>query len=283
MSKVICFELLTPPVFQMELFNRLLTGDDYQDNRKYRQRLQSLNASHGAIAPYAHHLRVVLHDQRDLAAFSELCATAKIPRPFRTTVDANSNGFYSQRRLHHLSRQLQQFEWSVAFQIEALLRNGLMNTEELETHFMERIKDLCATQPKSAPETLRMYTEALRTRDPRQSVRKCFEQVCSRDTPEAPRLNQGLFRCHHVTVTPSRMVLEGPYVIQSNRVIRKYEGYEENFIRVDFRDEDRLQYRWEPDVSGTIIGPSSFTDSLGTDRWNFIIARSCRRNSQARF
>ena len=49
-------------------------------------------------------------------------------------------------------------------------------------------------------------------------------------------------------MTPTRFLLEGPYVVQSNRVIRDYEGYEHNFIRVDFRDEDHLQYRWEKDV-----------------------------------
>ena len=101
---VICFELFTPPVFQEEQFNRLLTGDEFQDNRKYRQRLQSLNGAHAAVAPYAHHLRVILHDQRDLAKFSELCVTAKIPRPIRATVEANANSFYSERRLFHLRK-----------------------------------------------------------------------------------------------------------------------------------------------------------------------------------
>jgi hypothetical protein len=33
------------------------------------------------------------------------------------------------------------------------------------------------------------------------------------------------------------MILEGPYPVQSNRIIRKYQKYEDNFLRVDFRDE----------------------------------------------
>lgn len=279
---VICFELLTPPIFQMEPFNRLLTGDDFRDNRKYRQRLQSLNAMHAAVAPYAHHLRVILHEQRDLEKFCQICIAAKIPLPFRTSVDAESKGFYTDKPLFHLRRQLQQFEWSVAFQIETLLRNGLMNTDELTSYFMGRFNKLCVTDPMTAPETLRLFTEALRTRDTRQSIRKCFEEVVARDVPEAPRVSQGLFRCHHVTVTPSRMVLEGPFVIQSNRVIRKYEGFEENFIRVDFRDEDRLQYRWEPDVSARAEVPFQTTHHLLVDRWRVIAAKPRGRDSQGR-
>jgi RNA-dependent RNA polymerase len=46
------------------------------------------------------------------------------------------------------------------------------------------------------------------------------------------------------------MILEGPYVIQSNRVIRQWADYQDNFIQVDFRDEDRLQYRWDREVDG---------------------------------
>ncbi|KAI0703549.1 RdRP-domain-containing protein [Cytidiella melzeri] len=249
----ICFELFNPPVFQSEWFNRTLTGDNFHDNKRYRQRLESLNDSHGAIAPYAHQLRVILHEPRDLDRFSELCAVAGITRPFKTTVEANANGFFARKRLYALQRQIKTFEWSVAFQIEALLHSGLVNPDELEGFFFERIKQLCARQPHAAPDILRLFTEALRTRNPREPAQKCFEQVVERETPEAPRLHPGLFRCHHVTVTPSRLVLEGPYIIQSNRVIRQFEGYEEHFIRVDFRDEDHLHYRWERDTDGTSI------------------------------
>lgn len=44
---------------------------------------------------------------------------------------------------------------------------------------------------------------------------------------------------------------ERRYAIQSNRVIRRYKYDEDHFIRVDFRDEDRLAYRWDFEVDGT--------------------------------
>ncbi|KAI0094073.1 RdRP-domain-containing protein [Irpex rosettiformis] len=249
----ICFELFNAPVFQSEWFNRSLTGDSFQDNKRYRQRLSSLNGSHGAVASHAYQLRVILHEPRDLEKFSWLCGVAGISRPFRTTVEASANGFFSSRRLFSLQRRIKAFEWSVAFQIEALLRSGLINPGDLETFFLKRITQLCTSRPLTAADTLRHYTEALRTRSPRESIWDCFEQVVARETPEEVRLHPGLFRCHHVTVTPSRLVLEGPYIIQSNRVIRQYEGFEEQFIRVDFRDEDRLHFRWERDTDGASV------------------------------
>ncbi|KAL0061487.1 hypothetical protein AAF712_011710 [Marasmius tenuissimus] len=44
------------------------------------------------------------------------------------------------------------------------------------------------------------------------------------------------------------MILGGPDPSQTNRVIRRYEGYEENFIRVHFREEDELRFRWDREV-----------------------------------
>ncbi len=239
-------------MFQLERFNRELTGRDWNDSRKYRQRLESINASHGAIAPYAHQLRIILHETKDLEDFSYLCTVAGLPRPIKAHMEAFSNGYYAARNLHNLYLHFKEFDWRVAFQMEAMLRNGLINTQELLQQLYQPIKDLCSCQPATAADTLRLFTDALRSPDLRQSKIDRFRQICGRDPSEslsAHRLSKGNFLCHHVTITPTRMLLEGPFVIQSNRVIRKYQGYEEHFIRVDFRDEDRLQYRWERDVS----------------------------------
>jgi hypothetical protein len=45
------------------------------------------------------------------------------------------------------------------------------------------------------------------------------------------------------------MYLSGPYVDKSNRVIRRYgQASQENFLRVEFRDENHLQFRFDKDV-----------------------------------
>ena len=57
-----------------------------------------------------------------------------------------------------------------------------------------------------------------------------------------------VFECYHATVTPSLVILEGPYPEQSNRIIRKYAAYPSQFLRVSFTEEDRLHYRLAKEV-----------------------------------
>ena len=248
-TSVVCFELLTPPTFQLERFNRTLSGLEWRDNRKFRQRLDSLDAAHAVVAPYAHQMRIILHEEHDLDRFRYLCEVAGIMRPFLAKVEAVSKGFYTPRVLYDIQAKLAEYDWPVAFQMEALLRNGLLTSEELRDLYRP-IRTLCDRDPEHAADILRMFTEAVRTKKPhpRDAMVKTLDALCKRDEVLQTRLAGGNFLCHHLTVTPTRFLLEGPYVIQSNRVIREYEGYQEHFVRVDFRDEDRLQYRWDRDV-----------------------------------
>ena len=142
-----------------------------------------------------------------------------------------------------------------------------MHTDDLLVHFRGYIETLCRDRPGDAADILRHFSATLRTRNPQDTVLECFERVLpgrkwsksmrnggvksSNETgSETERQRDaGKFSCYHVTFTPTRMLLEGPYSSQSNRVIRQFAGYEDHFIRVDFRDEDRLQYRWAREVS----------------------------------
>ncbi|TFK54662.1 RdRP-domain-containing protein [Heliocybe sulcata] len=243
----ICFDLMVPTILERESFNRERIGDDYQDNKQYRHRIGYLDAAHQRVAPYAHQVRVVLCQDQDLEEFKRLCRTAGLRPPIPASIEASRRNFYSQKVLTNVNVWLRKMEWTVAFQIEALLHNGLVNSDELLHDLHLPIQQLYKAEGPKAAHRLRQYTEALQTRPSGESARSCFERVKTIPVPDyaAPA---GQFMCHHVSFTPTRMILEGPYVIQSNRVIRSYEGYEENFIRVDFRDEDRLQYRSDHEV-----------------------------------
>ncbi|KAG6889841.1 hypothetical protein C0995_014319 [Termitomyces sp. Mi166 len=58
----------------------------------------------------------------------------------------------------------------------------------------------------------------------------------------------------YVTFTPTRPFLRGPFPTHSNRIVRKYPGLEDHFIRVAFRDEALSPYREssEADMKGLI-------------------------------
>jgi hypothetical protein len=146
---------------------------------------------------------------------------------------------------------LECLEWRVAFQLEAILHNGLLNTEDLLNHLYSPINKLCEEHGDVAGDVLRYFTDALRATPIKETPLQCFERTKARKLADnKSQLPPGTFQCHHVCFAPTRMILEGPYVIQSNRVIRKWAACRDHFIRVDFRDEDRLQYRWEREVDG---------------------------------
>ncbi|KZT27322.1 RdRP-domain-containing protein [Neolentinus lepideus HHB14362 ss-1] len=241
----VCFDLMIPPILEREPFNRTRTGDNYRDGREFRYRIGYIDPAHQRVAPYAHQVRVVFCQDRDLETFRRLCCVAGLRPPIPASVEASRRDFYNDKTLTRIYTWLRTMEWTVAFQIEALLHNGLVNAYELLNDLYQPINKLYKEKGAEAAHHLRQYTEALQTRLTGEPAVKCFERV-SVTPPYNPPAGQ--FMCHHVSFTPTRMILEGPYVIQSNRAIRRYEGYEEYFIRVDFRDEDRLQYRWDREV-----------------------------------
>lgn len=256
----VCFDLLAPPVIQKEEIFRSLSGS--RGEGKYRHRVGSLNPGHAVVAPYAHQLRIVLYDTGDhefgdaLKRFEHYCCTSYLHPPKQgVTIDANARqNFFSHKKLNEIATWLRSpllaSNWRVAFQIEALLHNGAANTVEL-MELRPRIEDLIHRFGDIAGDIMRRFAENAVHRPLGQRVSECFESVLKKK-PQRPRTSppRGRFFCHHVTFTPTRLLLEGPTIAQSNRVIREYEGYDDHFIRVDFRDEDRLQYRWDRDVDG---------------------------------
>jgi hypothetical protein len=58
---------------------------------------------------------------------------------------------------------------------------------------------------------------------------------------------------HKATVTPSGVYLYGPYGECNNRVLRKYAGYHDYFLRVQFCDEDGSPVQYRRDVSNKPI------------------------------
>ncbi|THU96521.1 RdRP-domain-containing protein [Dendrothele bispora CBS 962.96] len=98
------------------------------------------------------------------------------------------------------------------------------------------------TQP---PARVKKYGERLQLRKPSEDVTECFDSIRSTFTYLPPSFSPGYFPCYHVSFTPTRLRLEGPYAMQSNRsnrIIRRYDEHKDHFIRVDFRDEEGLSY-----------------------------------------
>ncbi|KAJ6618813.1 RNA dependent RNA polymerase-domain-containing protein [Mycena sp. CBHHK59/15] len=256
----VCFDTLTPPILEGIKFHRTVTGDDLLDSKKSKTRIGSLEPGHFRVAPYAQQLRIILYNDpnRDMiGVFHDLCITAGLPKTVLAVfnppyvLEAVRADFFSAKRLNKIHLLCRKLEWPVAFQIEALLHNALLHTDDID-ELIPQIEGLRRERGSaSMGHLLRYFNDSLRIKSLRESPIACFRRIVESIVSEPVKLSLGYFNCCHVTVTPTRMLLEGPYAIQSNRIIRKYLKYEENFLRVDFRDEDKLQFRWARDVDGS--------------------------------
>lgn len=200
-----------------------------------------------------------------LKRFEYYCQTSSIRPPKQVTIEANGQqNFFHGRKLNDIGIWLRSplfsSNWRVAFQVEALLHNGAVNTAEL-MELRPRIEELMRSLGNVAGDLMRRFVETAARRPLGQHVCECFENVLKKKT-RRPRVSptRGHFFCHHVAFTPTRMLLEGPTITQSNRVIREYEGYEDYFLRVNFGEEDRLPHKWDRDVDNV----SHLQERVGT-------------------
>jgi RNA-dependent RNA polymerase len=246
------------PSFEQESYNgRVPEGTERKGKYKTRHRISAIDDAHAGIAEYAHHLRIVLVEQDDLLQFENICHTAQCePRPTRVSgVDAQAKQFFCSRELFNMQCWIKTMDWKSAFQIEAYLRCGLLNTHDLLVTLRKPIEDAIGYYGAKSSQFLRGFFGALKMHKQDEHPKDCLERMRKEDDAIKPlHLREGYILCHHAIITPSRILLEGPYVTQSNRVIRRYQDHDaaftERFIRVEFRDEDRLGYRWDGDVDG---------------------------------
>ena len=254
------FGLHAPPLFQKEDVNR-----DPKVKKRYRERLSSLNPAHARVAPYVHQVIFYLHEYEACDKIKDLCQWANLPRPTSMYIEIQSRNLFAQSQIDRLAKLLSRTDWKVAFQFECLLRNNLLCVGDVVYIHTHRLAGLykrfnqdkeCADPDYSVAQILKYLVEQLQNRPKNESVTQCIDKVTMTPKrtsfdPVAGKMGTGgTFLCHHTTFTPTRMILEGPYITQSNRVIRQFPGFEHFFIRVDFKDENRTQVRKSFEVEG---------------------------------
>jgi RNA-dependent RNA polymerase len=205
----VCFDTLTPPGLEGIKFHRTVLGDEALDSRKSKTRIGSLEPGHLRVAPYAQQLRIVLYNDtnRDMIdVFSELCTTAGLPEtilarfkhPF--ILEASKREFFLAKRLHKLGLIFRKLDWAVAFQIEALLHNALLHTDEID-QFFPKIDQLCRKKGSSfVGQFLQEFHRALRAKSIRESPATCFTKTLESFIYDPTSLQAGTFNCCHVYV-----------------------------------------------------------------------------------
>ncbi|KAG8710842.1 hypothetical protein FRC08_016639, partial [Ceratobasidium sp. 394] len=248
-------ELLQNPHFELGNASRATTGNPKDDVRNSRTRHSALDSKHRRVAPYtsrwlkASFYRDGFYPDRDICEQAGLPGPPPAMNPHCLTFSRPE--LYSLRHVGTLEKWLQggSLPWEVAFQCEALFRNGVLVPQELASirPLIERLVGESPTRACDVLISLRSQMEgAGAPKRPvdfnSRTVVAMFEKHIA-ESKKAPigRLrdpnSRSNFMCHHVKITPTAIFLTGPFAEQSNRVIRRYPGFESHFIRVSFTDE----------------------------------------------
>ncbi|KAG8877862.1 hypothetical protein FRB98_006509 [Tulasnella sp. 332] len=258
----IVFDLYRPPNFERRQAS-LAMFNSFQDDRPIRTPLTSFPGSHGRVVPYASLvLRVECASTHDFQTFRRMANVASFPSPTYIYTEPVRRHLFSQSSLCQFDAWVAQLDWPIAFQLVAIRDNLYADPIELlelrgRLTIMEQEYGVAKTS-----EILRLFRARLATlswdgEDERgaTTVPECLSKAAKDVTELHMSLrdqtrNPGYFNCYHVTVTPTRIVPDGPYPDQSNRVLRRYAQYTDCFLRVAFADEDFLSFRWDWGVQG---------------------------------
>ncbi|NP_001315397.1 RNA-dependent RNA polymerase 1 [Cucumis melo] len=130
--------------------------------------------------------------------------------------------------------------YEIIFKINALVQHGCIPWSLLDTSFyrlVERIITIRIEFVEHALEKLFHLKEC--NYDPSNFLTEQFRRY-SRHPPNSPviSLDDGLVYVRRVQITPCKVYFCGPEVNVSNRVLRHFSKYIDNFLRVSFVDEE---------------------------------------------
>lgn len=233
-----------------------------QDRQFYRMSALPIRAFHPRATPYISvAMRLVLVSQGDLDKFFIFAKLADLHRVQNQIIRADNRKLFTDAELDRVEESILCFDWRVAFQLESLLRNMDVDATEL-LGLLPRVKELVESYGSFyVADLLRTFSKRVHflthiSKDTLKPVISCLdschEEVTKLGNPTSPLLvDKALCQTFHAMITPTTVLLTGPFPERSNRVIRRYgKQNEENFLRVEFREEDGLQYRLDRDVNG---------------------------------
>lgn len=246
----IYFNLSEPPSFERNVAN----------NNGLRTRLSHLPFDdHARVAPYTSiALRMVCSRVADIATFRNMCEDAQI----QGKVDESEawtcrRELFSAEVVDQYQSWLEELPWGVAFQVEAIVRNMSVDLREMLS-LRPKISGTIKNQNfRYAWELLKHFGSRLIVYDESEgdvcqwfdNAGKEFAKISR--TPTLEPTDGSLFQAWHVTISPTSLFPEGPFLERSNRVIRSYQpSNHSSFLRVNFADEGGLTYRFERDVDG---------------------------------
>jgi len=261
--------LFSPPVFdeansaQRQLLSMLSPQSPVVEKRQRLLALYPDDPDLIRVLPFATLcIRLLCRGIEDLKTFKQLCKIARLPSPKDFTYHAEYLELFSSIRLDQYRQWTSTLDWSVAFQLEALLLGRLADTKEILS--IRRIVDDMVAR-KGVDYTTNFLRSVVN--DPvfeiqgddddtfKASIKhraKDFSQS-SLPHPWDPKdgvFKDDIFNCLHVSISPTSKKLGGSFPERSNRVLRSYAQNHDSFIRVSFVEETDLRYQQDREIDG---------------------------------
>jgi hypothetical protein len=218
---------------------------------------------HARIAPYLGHELLLEFAPDRWGAFESACAELGLPVPVHRRIKVERAALYSTHDLGRLDAAIADIgHLGVAFQLDALSRNGVLTPDEVITVAKDAKRSL---QAERVPEHVVQALQGLATDcRPRLAIygeddvrlrghdwRELWDRRLRMRYEPRGDDDANVFTSR-VFVTPTRLVLDGPYAGVSNRILREYDR-PDSFIRVALVDEDL-----SPFAPNTIVDVKAF-------------------------
>ena len=246
------FDLNIPPSYEkMQFFSNL------------RHKLSFLPfPDHQRVAPYASlAIRLVCVRNAGLQDFRRLCSAAQLRRLDEYEHEIVRRNLFSEQAISSVHSVLEELDWVVAFQMESLLRGMAIDFVEALVLLPVVIESVAQHGKETTAFAIRNFKnrpKVIFEGDEAEDfdIAGLFQQaiidVRSQGNFLSLRPTDGsLYQSLHVEVTPTTMYLDGPFLEQSNRVLRAYNAENhESFLRVRFLDESGYQYRFDREIDG---------------------------------
>lgn len=268
-----------------EVFKQLGIERKFSNEDIPWERVSSLDEDHACFAPFAFVYRFGLKNVSDVNYVQRLDGKKGIPEiaTQRTALRPGRNQFVTFFK-ELATKMLKDFEFPVAFQLNALFANGILPPYAIVRLLPEisRLAGRFGTAGTAA--ILKSFVLYVPLADPlgelhvlsHESLMATLDS-CARNTPrlnsaaasiaiEQSKHQTGMAYVYHAMITPAGCYFHGPKLDTLNRVLRKYPDHHEYFLRVTFCDEDGDQMMFEPRVSQRPIYDGQFRHYLSREQ-----------------
>jgi RNA-dependent RNA polymerase len=256
-GNTIIFDLWTAPILEHglrepDMETKNTSNKDFSGIK--RSRLEGLDGQHRKVMSiFPKKFRVTLYGEDILQNFISMaqCVGLKIQRATSAVdTDDRLSESHKAKRKHQKGRPgdllywlkdtiiykeisdqwLRNIDFPIAFQVSAILHNGLLNPIEICDILRPLVTGMIASRPsKEVADLLFKFSEQIPTWTERQllstSLRerfRQFEEAFDKQESVVPKkLKNGWFWSYRATVTPTTIRLDGPRPEQSNGIIRK--------------------------------------------------------------